>query len=66
MAASSEATANLIAAAAMVAAAAPAAPGRHVVKAQIPWPLVDDLRVALTAIGVDWQKVQRSYHGASS
>lgn len=42
-----------------VAAAAPLRQGRYVAEARIPWHIVDEVRGALDALGIDWQEVKR-------
>lgn len=38
-----------------VAAAAPAKRGTYVTKAGVYWPLIDELRDALDALGIEWR-----------
>jgi hypothetical protein len=46
--------------AAIEVAIAPHAKNRHTFAAKVPWKRVEELRDALEAAGIDWQKVQRT------
>lgn len=55
MSESDRAAARLLEAAIRVAAYPPSKPGTYVSKAQVYWPLIQELRDALDAYGIEWQ-----------
>lgn len=51
---SADAENDVMVAAVSIARSAPASQHPSTAKAQIPWSLINDLRAALTELGIDW------------